>query len=316
MSTATRVPETWELDGDDARETLLDAAVGGCSRRVPAPARAPTASATRARLASSSRLVLVQGAIGLVGLASVVGEHGSGGVDRPTIEAGRPRDRRATCSPTRCSRRTRAAIVGQWVGARVRARRRARDRHDAHGSDGARRSTASTASSRTARRCRSTRRAFVLALTVGLLATLAFVALAFGRPIGDALGSDATSVVDACCAGRSALVLGRGRHGAAVQLVPEPAPAGMVVAGVRAAVSVVLVGARDARARRCSSSVSSRSARPTGRSPAIVALLLWALLSSIAIAVRRGGGGPARGRSRRPPGTEGPRTERRRRTCT
>ena len=48
MSTATRVPETWELTGDDARETLLATDGSGSSPTRSSACVTRTASAMRA----------------------------------------------------------------------------------------------------------------------------------------------------------------------------------------------------------------------------------------------------------------------------
>jgi YihY family inner membrane protein len=73
MSTATRVPETWELTGDDARETLLR--TGRRRLAVDAFTRFRYADGfSHARsLAFAISLVLVQGLIALVGFAAAFG---------------------------------------------------------------------------------------------------------------------------------------------------------------------------------------------------------------------------------------------------
>lgn len=70
MSTATRVPETWELTGDDARKTLLE--TGRLRLIADAFARLRYADGfSHARsLAFAIALVLVQGLIALVGFAA------------------------------------------------------------------------------------------------------------------------------------------------------------------------------------------------------------------------------------------------------
>ena len=73
MSTATRVPETWELTGDDAKTALLE--TGRVRLVADALIRFRYADGfTHARaLAFSISLVLVQGLIALVGFATAVG---------------------------------------------------------------------------------------------------------------------------------------------------------------------------------------------------------------------------------------------------
>lgn len=74
MSTATRVPETWELTGDDARKTLL--ATGRMRLVADAFTRLRYADGfSHARsLAFAVALVLVQGLIALVGFAAAFGD--------------------------------------------------------------------------------------------------------------------------------------------------------------------------------------------------------------------------------------------------
>jgi YihY family inner membrane protein len=76
MSTATRVPETWSLDGDDARETL--AAVGKTRLLKDSFVRLRAADGTsHARsLAFMVSLCLVQGLIVLLGVAASFGSVG------------------------------------------------------------------------------------------------------------------------------------------------------------------------------------------------------------------------------------------------
>ena len=73
MSTATRVPETWELTGDDARKTLLDTGrlrlVGDAFARL----RYADGFSHARSLAFMMSLVFVQGLIALVGFAAAFG---------------------------------------------------------------------------------------------------------------------------------------------------------------------------------------------------------------------------------------------------
>jgi YihY family inner membrane protein len=73
VSYATRVPETFELDGDDARETLANTGRLALLRDSYVRLRASDGFSHARSLAFMTSLVLVQGLIVLVGLASVVG---------------------------------------------------------------------------------------------------------------------------------------------------------------------------------------------------------------------------------------------------
>jgi uncharacterized BrkB/YihY/UPF0761 family membrane protein len=74
VSNATRVPETYELDGDDARETLAAtgrlALLGDSFVRL----RAADGFSHARALAFTTSLILVQGVIVVVGLASAFGD--------------------------------------------------------------------------------------------------------------------------------------------------------------------------------------------------------------------------------------------------
>ena len=73
MSTASRVPETWELTGDDARKALASAGCGRLLRDSFLRLRAADGFSHARSLAFVTSLVLVQGLIVVVGLASAFG---------------------------------------------------------------------------------------------------------------------------------------------------------------------------------------------------------------------------------------------------
>ena len=72
MSTAGKVPETWELTGDDARETLLETGRLQLLKDSFVRLRAADGFSHSRSLAFVTSLVLVQGLIALVGLAAVL----------------------------------------------------------------------------------------------------------------------------------------------------------------------------------------------------------------------------------------------------
>jgi YihY family inner membrane protein len=74
MSTAAKVPETWELTGDDARETLLETGRWQLVKDSFVRLRAADGFSHARSLAFVTSLVLVQGLIALVGFASSFGE--------------------------------------------------------------------------------------------------------------------------------------------------------------------------------------------------------------------------------------------------
>ena len=90
MSTATRVPETWELTGDDARETL--ASTGRLQLLKDAVVRLRHADGTShsRSLAFVTSLVLVQGLIVIVGFAAAFGSTGVSNVIVDAIRSAAP----------------------------------------------------------------------------------------------------------------------------------------------------------------------------------------------------------------------------------
>jgi YihY family inner membrane protein len=72
VSTAAKVPETWELTGDDARETLLQTGRWQLLKDSFIRLRAADGFSHSRSLAFVTSLVLVQGLIALVGLAAVL----------------------------------------------------------------------------------------------------------------------------------------------------------------------------------------------------------------------------------------------------
>ena len=136
----------------------------------------------------------------------------------PAVAAGAGRRRRRASTWRSCSARVGALITG----------------HDARWVSSSGASTASTASSRTGRRCRSTAAPSFAASPPARSPPLAFVALAFGREVGDPIDNDVLATLWSwIAAGRSPSLLIAVAVDAALPLVPAPPPAGVVVAGVR-----------------------------------------------------------------------------------
>lgn len=74
MSTAAKVPETWELSGDDARKTLLETGRWQLIKDSFVRLRAADGFSHSRSLAFVTSLVLVQGLIALVGFAAAFGD--------------------------------------------------------------------------------------------------------------------------------------------------------------------------------------------------------------------------------------------------
>src|ERR1700712_2687148 len=90
MSTAQLVPETWELSGDDARRTLIE--TGRRRLLIDAFRRLRVADGfSHARsLAFMTSLVLGEGVIALVGVASLLGQDDLSSVIVRTIKGAAP----------------------------------------------------------------------------------------------------------------------------------------------------------------------------------------------------------------------------------
>src|SRR5829696_3073698 len=90
MSTATLVPETWELSGDDAWRTLRDTGrrrlLGDAFQRM----RSADGFSHARSLAFLTSLVLVQGLIAIVGLATALGDTSVARLIISTIHAAVP----------------------------------------------------------------------------------------------------------------------------------------------------------------------------------------------------------------------------------
>jgi len=84
MSTASTIPETWDLDGDDARRTLRDTGRIRLMRDAFARLRWADGFSHARSIAFLLTLVFIEGVIALVGLASVLG---SGGLSEGIVRA-------------------------------------------------------------------------------------------------------------------------------------------------------------------------------------------------------------------------------------
>jgi YihY family inner membrane protein len=182
VSTATRVPETWELTGDDARETLL--ATGRVSLVTDAFVRLRSADGfSHARsLAFAMSLVFVQGLIVLVGFAAAFGNLDVSRVIVDTIENAMPglagevlteavRQAQEVGTHNRFLPLT-LGLIGTAITATTALGQIERAANRIYGIERDRPSVAKYG------------RAFLLAASVGFLFAVAFVVLAFGRDIG------------------------------------------------------------------------------------------------------------------------------------
>lgn len=191
MSTANVVPETWELSGDEAIEVLRSTG----RRRLVADAyermRLADGFSHARSLAFMTSLVLVQGTIAVVGLAAALGNSDIGDAIVRVIHDAVPGpagdvltaavDQARTAG---ASQRYLALLLGS-VGALISATsamgQLERGLNRLYGVEEDRPTLQKYS------------RAFLLAITAGGLGGLAFLALAFGRSVGQALDNDSLS---------------------------------------------------------------------------------------------------------------------------
>jgi YihY family inner membrane protein len=188
MSVAHRVPETWELTGDDARETLQRTGRTRLLRDAFDRLRAADGFSHARSLAFVVSLVLVQGLIVLVGLAAALGQNDlSATIVRSIREAAPGPASRALTDAVFHAYRT--GVSGQYVvlafvavstvitGATLMGQmERALNR--LYGIEQDRPTVQKYA------------RAAFLALTAGLLAVIAFAAFALGHSISQSIGDE------------------------------------------------------------------------------------------------------------------------------
>jgi YihY family inner membrane protein len=279
VSTAGRVPETWELDGDDARQTLKRIGVRRLLRDAFMRLRFADGFSHARSMAFATSLVLVQGLIAIVGFASVVSD---GSIARSVVRVIRsavpgPAHRVLTDAVTQAYR---AGTSSQWlplvlgsVGALITGAtlfgQLERGLNRIYGVEQDRPSV------------RKYGLALLLFLSAGALGAGAFVLFAFGPSVGSSLGSEARSIWDVA---RWPLALGL--VGAAMALLFRWSPRRRQPAwswlAYGSALSVVLWSACTLGLGlmfRASTSFGDTYGPLAG----IVALQIWTLLSAISI---------------------------------
>jgi YihY family inner membrane protein len=280
MSTAALVPETWELTGEDARKTLLR--TGRRRLLVDAFKRLRVADGfSHARsLAFMTSLVMVQGLIAIVGFASLLGEDGLSSVIVHTIRGAAPgpagrllTDAVAQAQHNGASHRVTAlafGLVGALVAATTAMGQLERALNRLYGVEQDRPTLQKYGL------------AFLLAVTVGLLDAAAFAALAFGRSIGASLNNDTISSAWNIARWPLGLVLTTAAMTMLLRWCPrrhQPSPSWLAFGS---AVSVLLWTVVTV-ALAAFFSWSSSFGNTYGPLAGMVALLIWALLSAVAV---------------------------------
>ncbi len=280
MSTATPVPETWELTGDDARQMLRR--VGRVQLVKDSWQRLRVADGfSHARsLAYAVSLVLVQAIISLVGFASAFGGGGARSVLVRSLEAAvpGPAGQMLTDAVTQAQRAGAShqylglafGLIGSLVTGATLMGQVERSLNRLYGVEEDRPTF------------EKYRRAFVLAATAGLLATAASVLLVFGQRFGNAI--DNRAAVTAWNVGRWPLALGlmTGAIGLLFKWAPHRHQPGWSWLVFGATVSVALWTASTLLLGGFFAA-STSFGDTYGPLAGIVALLLWSLLSSIAL---------------------------------
>ena len=302
MSTAARVPETWELTGDDAQG---DARSTGRVRLLQSAFtrfRVADGTSHSRSLAFATSLVLVQGIVVLVGLRGGVRPVGGSAHDRRDDPQRRARALRATCSPRAVGQANRVGnqdrflrltlgLVGHLITSTTAMGQMERGLNRIYGIEKDRPTGQKYAL------------AFVLTLTVGTGLGIAFSRCSrFGRSIGRSWGHEARvaweilrwpiglALIAVCLA-------------ALLSRLGQPASARPRLARIRLRGRGRAVGPVDDRARARVPARARTSARPTVQLAGIVALQLWTVLSSFSIfygvsvaaeleAIRAGAGEP------------------------
>ena len=278
MSTAARVPETWELRGDDARAALRATGKAQLARDAFTRLRAADGFSHARSLAFATSLVLVQGLIAGVGLAVAFGGLRIGGVVIGALEGALPGPASGVLTGA-VEQANKAGGSGRYLPLLL-------------GLAGTL-FTGTTAMGQVERalnrlygieRDRPTAakygRALLLAVSVGLALGTAFVFLAFGRSASDPEGLVRT--VWAVVRWPLALLLAGGALTAMLRFAPNRRQPGWSWLGLGAALCVagwslvtLLLGAGFA--------LSSTFGDTYGPLAGIVALQLWTLVSAAAI---------------------------------
>ena len=280
MSSANPVPETYRLTGDDAWETLSDTGrrrlVADAVRRL----RLADGFSHARSLALLMTLVFVQGLIALVGLASVLGENSLGHTIAATLQAAAPgpagkvltqavqqANQAGGSAPSTAlwlgligALITGTTAMGQFERAVNRIYGIERDRPTV----------------------KKYGRAFVLAITAGVLGSAAFAALAFGRAISDSLGGDTAVTLWNALRWPIALALVAATIALMLRWAPNRHQPGWSWLAFGAVIAVILWGIATL-ALAGFFQWSTTFGQTYGPLAGIVALMVWSILSSISV---------------------------------
>lgn len=280
MSTAARVPETHHLTGDDARETLAHTGRWRLLRDAFVRMRAADGFSHARSLAFLAGLILVQLTIAVVGIASAVGEDGIGEIIVRTYRGVFPGPAgRVLATTVRQAQESGGAgrwgglafgLVGGLIAATTLFGQIERGLNRMYGVEQDRPSVQKYG------------RALVLALTVGVLTTAAFLALALGRELGQAFDSGTVREVWNVLRWPLGVATLTASMALVFMLSPNRRQPAWSWLAFGAAVSVTLWGIVTV-ALGFFFDISSSFGRTYGPLAGIVALMIWSLLSSMSI---------------------------------
>jgi YihY family inner membrane protein len=280
VSTASSVPETWELTGDDARNTLHSCGRGQLVRDAFMRLRVADGFSHARSLAYTTSLVLVQAIIGVVGLASALGSRGTSSIIVRTLKAAVPGPGGALLTDAVTQAHDAGAahrylgltfgLVGSIVTGATTMGQLERGFNRIYGIEQDRPSL------------RKYGLAALLAVTAGALGCVAFAALALGNSIGDSIDNEAANAVWAIARWPVALVLVTTAITLLLRYSPRRHQPSLSWLAFGAGVSALLWIA-------CTLGLglfftaSATFGKTYGPLAGVVALLIWALLSSISL---------------------------------
>ncbi len=280
MSSANPVPETWELTGSDVKQTLEQTGSKRLLRDAFERLRASDGFSHARSMAFVTALILVQGVIALVGLASALGEGRmseaivamlkdvfpgpAGAILTDAIEqaheAGAQHRSLALTLGLLGAIITGTTLLGQIERAMNRLYGIERDRPA----------------------LRKYARAFVLTISAGVLAVVAFVAMTLGRGLGSVFESPGARDVWNVVRWPLAFAMLTGATACIFRWSPRRRQPGWSWLAIGALLSVVLV-LIVTLALNAIFQFSSTFGQTYGPLAGFVALLLWTLLTSIAL---------------------------------
>jgi YihY family inner membrane protein len=280
MSSANPVPETWDLTGSDVKETLGKTGNVRLLRDAFERLRASDGFSHARSMAFATSLILVQGVIALVGLASAIGEGrvsdaivgmlkdvfpGPAGVVltdavKQAHEAGAQNRSLALWLGLVGAIITGTTLLGQIERAMNRLYGIERDRPT----------------------LRKYGRAFLLTISAGFLAVVAFVAMTLGRGLGSVFDDPAARDVWNVVRWPLAFAMLIGATACIFRWSPRRRQPGWSWLAIGALLSVVLVLVVTL-ALNVMFQISSTFGQTYGPLAGFVGLLLWTLLTSIAL---------------------------------